>query len=50
MNKTLGIKLPFIVLVVKSLNKYFSFEVELLDDTDEKRRIRASNFQVIQYG
>ncbi|KAG1048003.1 hypothetical protein G6F43_009580 [Rhizopus delemar] len=46
MNKTLGIKLPFIVLVVKSLNKYFSFEVELLDDTDEKRRIRASNFQI----
>lgn len=45
-NKTLGIKLPFVVLIVKNLNKYFSFELELLDDKDEKRRIRASNYQV----
>ncbi|KAG1437805.1 hypothetical protein G6F56_012924 [Rhizopus delemar] len=45
-NKTLGIKLPFIVLVVKNMHKYFSFEVEILDDSDEKRRIRASNYQI----
>ncbi|KAG1178183.1 hypothetical protein G6F70_000318 [Rhizopus microsporus] len=45
-NKTLGIKLPFVVLIVKNLNKYFSFELELLDDKDEKRRIRASNYQI----
>lgn len=45
-NRTLGIKLPFLVLIVKNLNKYFSFEVEVLDDKDEKRRFRASNYQV----
>lgn len=45
-NQTLGIKLPFLVLIVKNLNKYFSFEVEVLDDKDEKRRFRASNYQV----
>ncbi|KAI8882697.1 DUF667-domain-containing protein [Backusella circina FSU 941] len=46
LNRTLGIKLPFIVLIVKNLNKYFSFEVEVLDDIDEKRRFRASNYQM----
>lgn len=47
LNRTLGIKLPFIVLIVKNLDKYFSFEVEVLDDKDEKRRFRASNYQVM---
>ncbi|CAO3644048.1 unnamed protein product [Mucor hiemalis] len=45
-HQTLGIKLPFLVLIVKNLNKYFSFEVEVLDDKDEKRRFRASNYQI----
>ena len=26
--KTLGIKLPFLVMVIKNMNKYFSFEVQ----------------------
>ena len=25
--KTLGIKLPFLVMIIKNLNKYFTFEV-----------------------
>ncbi|KAI8144721.1 Cilia/flagella-associated protein 20/WDR90/C3orf67 [Fennellomyces sp. T-0311] len=45
-NRTLGIKLPFIVLIAKNLGKYFSFEVEVLDDKGETRRFRASNYQV----
>ena len=44
--ETLGIKLPFLVMVIKNLKKYFSFEVQVLDDQGVKRRFRASNFQV----
>lgn len=44
--RTLGIKLPILVFLVKNLGKYWSFEVTILDDRGEKRRFRASNFQV----
>ncbi|KAG2437058.1 hypothetical protein HYH02_011319 [Chlamydomonas schloesseri] len=47
-NKTLGIKLPFLVLIIKNLNKYFrqaAFEVQVLDDKNVRRRFRASNYQ-----
>ncbi|KAF9919575.1 hypothetical protein FBU30_010851 [Linnemannia zychae] len=44
--RTLGIKLPFLVFLVKNLGKYWSFEVAILDDRGEQRRFRASNFQV----
>ncbi|CAN8269422.1 unnamed protein product [Cochlearia groenlandica] len=47
LSATLGIKLPFLVLVVKNLNKYFSFEVHILDDKNVRRRFRASNFQSV---
>ncbi|KAG0372984.1 hypothetical protein BGX24_012319 [Mortierella sp. AD032] len=43
--RTLGIKLPFLIFLVKNLGKYWSFEVTVLDDRGEKRRFRASNFQ-----
>lgn len=42
---TLGIKLPFLVMVVKNMKKYFTFEVQVLDDKGIKRRFRASNYQ-----
>lgn len=41
----LAIKLPFLVMVIKNLKKYFSFEVQVLDDKGIKRRFRASNYQ-----
>lgn len=41
----LGIKLPFIIIVVKSLSKYFSFEIQVLDDQKQLRRFRSSNYQ-----
>jgi len=43
---TLGIKLPFLVMIIKNLKKYFSFEVQVLDDKNVRRRFRASNYQV----
>ncbi|CAN1755963.1 Cilia- and flagella-associated protein 20, partial [Linum perenne] len=45
-NATLGIKLPFLVMLVKNLKKYFTFEIQVLDDKNVRRRFRASNFQV----
>jgi hypothetical protein len=59
--QTLGIKLPFLVMIIKNvllyfsyielnhgsqLKKYFTFEVQVLDDKGIKRRFRASNYQV----
>jgi len=43
--QTLGVKLPFLVLILKNLNKYFTFEVTVLDDKNVHRRFRASNYQ-----
>ncbi|KAL7445455.1 hypothetical protein ACHAXH_010069 [Discostella pseudostelligera] len=43
--QTIGIKLPFLVMIIKNLNKYFTFEVQVLDDKGVKRRFRASNYQ-----
>lgn len=46
---TLGIKLPFLVMIVKNLKKYFTFEIQVLDDKNVRRRFRASNFQVCKF-
>jgi hypothetical protein len=42
----LGIKLPFLVMIIKNMKKYFTFEVQVLDDKNIRRRFRASNYQV----
>ncbi|KAJ6702964.1 CILIA- AND FLAGELLA-ASSOCIATED PROTEIN 20 [Salix viminalis] len=44
---TLGIKLPFLVVIVKNVKKYFTFEIQVLDDKNVRRRFRASNFQTV---
>ncbi|XP_063366812.1 uncharacterized protein LOC134655291 [Cydia amplana] len=44
-NRILGITMPFMIMVVKNLKKYFTFEVTILDDTGTRRRFRVSNFQ-----
>jgi Protein of unknown function (DUF667) len=41
----LGVKLPFLIIVVKNLRKSFSFEVQILDDQNQLRRFRSSNYQ-----
>lgn len=43
--QTLGIKLPYLVMLVKNLKKYFTFEIQVVDDKNSRRRFRASNFQ-----
>eukprot|EP00826_Nyctotherus_ovalis_P009223 TRINITY_DN1242_c0_g1_i4.p1 TRINITY_DN1242_c0_g1~~TRINITY_DN1242_c0_g1_i4.p1 ORF type:complete len:223 (-),score=46.90 TRINITY_DN1242_c0_g1_i4:120-788(-) len=43
--KTLGVKLSFLVMIIKNLKKYFTFEVQVLDDKNVRRRFRASNYQ-----
>ena len=43
--KVLGIKLPFLVMIIKNLKKYFTFEVQVMDDKGVRRRFRASNYQ-----
>merc|ERR1739848_280242 len=43
--KGLAIKLPFLVMIIKNLKKYFTFEVTVLDDKAVNRRFRASNYQ-----
>ncbi|XP_061389173.1 uncharacterized protein LOC133324343 [Musca vetustissima] len=43
--KELGIKLPFLVLLIKNMHKCFSFEVKIIDDQRFLRRFRVSNFQ-----
>merc|ERR1719247_3067852 len=44
-NKTLGIKLQYLVLILKNLKKYFTFEIQVLDDREVRRRFRASNYR-----
>merc|ERR1711896_5015 len=41
--KTLGIKLPFLVMIIKNLKKYFTFEVQVLDD----KNVRSSGVSII---
>ena len=45
--KTLGIKMPFLVLQVKNLKKYFTFEVTIIDDKNIRRTFKACNFQTL---
>ncbi|RHZ63254.1 hypothetical protein Glove_330g42 [Diversispora epigaea] len=47
LNRTLGIKLPILVLIVKNLKKLFTLEVQIMDDKNIIRRFRASNFQFV---
>ncbi|KAI8419984.1 hypothetical protein MSG28_008587 [Choristoneura fumiferana] len=44
-NQVLGITLPFLILIVKNLKRYFTFEITVLDDKNLRRRFRISNFQ-----
>merc|ERR1711920_291663 len=35
----------FLVMIIKNVKKYFTFEVTVLDDKSVRRRFRASNYQ-----
>ncbi|XP_028961021.2 uncharacterized protein LOC126629652 [Malus sylvestris] len=34
-------------MIIKNLNKYFTFEIQILDDKNVRRCFRASNFQAV---
>ncbi|CAG9768228.1 unnamed protein product [Ceutorhynchus assimilis] len=42
---SLGIKMPYMIMLIKNMKKFFSFEIQILDDKDMRRRFRVSNFQ-----
>lgn len=44
--KTLGVKFPVFVILVKLVNKVFAFDVQILDDNNVRRRFRASTQNV----
>nr|CAD7426539.1 unnamed protein product [Timema monikensis] len=44
-HKSLAITLPYLVMLLKNLKKYFTFQVDILDDVGEIRKMRASNFR-----
>jgi hypothetical protein len=44
--EVLAINLPILVLLIKNMRKYFAFEIQLLDDENIIRRLRADNRQV----
>ncbi|KAJ2885997.1 hypothetical protein H4R27_000973 [Coemansia aciculifera] len=44
-SEKLGMKLPYMFLMVKSTDQPFSFEVEALDGRGLVRRLRASNYE-----
>ncbi|XP_063231740.1 mucin-7-like isoform X2 [Bacillus rossius redtenbacheri] len=41
---SLALRLPFFVMHVKNLNRYFTLEIQVLDDKNMRRRIAFSNF------
>mmetsp|Transcript_21403 Transcript_21403/g.23909 ORF Transcript_21403/g.23909 Transcript_21403/m.23909 type:complete len:191 (+) Transcript_21403:72-644(+) len=43
--KTLGIKLQYLTFVVKNLDRYFTLEVQIIDNKGALKRIRTSNYQ-----
>ncbi|XP_046671677.1 fibrous sheath CABYR-binding protein-like [Homalodisca vitripennis] len=42
---TLGITLPYITMFIKNLKRYFTFEIQIMDDKNMRRRFRFSNYQ-----
>ena len=46
-NKSLEIKMPTIVLLIKNILKYFKFEVTVIDDKHNERVFISSNFQTL---
>jgi hypothetical protein len=45
-NKSLGIDMQYLVFQVKNLKKFFTFEIIILDDKNQKKVFKACNFKV----
>uniref|UniRef100_A0A6G3MKI5 Cilia-and flagella-associated protein 20 (Trinotate prediction) n=1 Tax=Henneguya salminicola TaxID=69463 RepID=A0A6G3MKI5_HENSL len=37
--------MPIFVMIIKNVNRYFSFELKVKDDSDTVRHLRASNYE-----
>jgi len=44
-NQSLGITLPYAVLLAKNIKRYFTFEIQVKDDLGARRRLKMSNYQ-----
>lgn len=44
-HKSLGIKMPFLTIILKNMQKYCTFEIEVRDHENQLRRFQASTFQ-----
>jgi hypothetical protein len=49
LDQSLGIRLPYGILLVKNMNKYFSLELGIRDHRRILRRFRLANYQVGYY-
>jgi hypothetical protein len=45
-HSSLGINLPYLIVLMKNQGEPFSLEVQVLDSKNHKRRFRASTYQV----
>ncbi|XP_060855879.1 cilia- and flagella-associated protein 20-like [Metopolophium dirhodum] len=45
---SLGVRLPFVTLLVKNLGRFFMFEITILDSENIRRRLRVSNYHTIK--
>jgi hypothetical protein len=45
-NKTLAEEMQYLVFQVKNLKKFFTFEITVLDDKNQKKKFKACNFKV----
>ncbi|KAF0729056.1 cilia- and flagella-associated protein 20-like [Aphis craccivora] len=45
---SLGVRLPFVTLLVKNLGRFFTFEITILDSENIRRRLRMSNYHSIK--
>ncbi|XP_060855738.1 uncharacterized protein LOC132933485 [Metopolophium dirhodum] len=43
---SIGIRLPFVTLIVKNLGQFFTFEITILDSENIRRRLRMSSYHV----
>ena len=48
-HSSLGINLPYLTVLMKNQGEQFSLEVQILDSKNQKRRFRASTFQVMDH-
>ncbi|XP_001950958.1 cilia- and flagella-associated protein 20-like [Acyrthosiphon pisum] len=45
---SLGVRLPFVTLLVKNLERFFTFEITIMDNENIRRRVRVSNYHTIK--